>query len=157
MCQLFWLDAYSQSPRPDFSGTWELSSIQKGHKPKKYKEIRIIDHRDPTVGVTIRESFDKKEVVRSQIFFTDERGEKNFFGRDDDIVESKTRWKRKAILILRDFSVPVNGDENNRARMRHTTIWKLSKNQKKMIESVSVSYFGSIKMLVRRRVYKRTD
>jgi len=131
-----------QTNRPNFSGTWELTKIKNARKSKTFeKEIRIIEHKDPLLKVTVRTFQGKKEIVSNRLYYTDKRGEKNRVGKDNKEINTTTRWRRKALLIEAIFVRPLNmPPSGSTVRMTETTKWKLSKDGKTLTETTSMRF-----------------
>ena len=146
-----------QDSKPDFSGTWELTKIERGPKLKKFSEKRTIKHDDPTIEIEAVTVHANKKVVSEFTYFTDQRGEKNFSDRDKVILTTKTRWRRKTILVEYKAGAPVNGDEKNRMTLSYTIAWRLSKDKRKMTETFSVRSPLGIKFVKSKRIYSRID
>jgi len=147
-----------QTNRPNFSGTWELTKIKNARKSKTFeKEIRIIEHKDPLLKVTVRTFEGKKEIVSNRIYYTDKRGEKNTIGKDNETVTTTTRLRRKAVLIRNKFEVPLNGTiPKSTIKMTETTKWKLSKDGKTLTETIRIWWvFGNLTNA--KRIYSRVD
>ncbi len=104
----------SKKEKPNFSGMWESSqTIVYGFESSKaFTEITskiLIEHNDNIFKKTIThisEYLDenkklikrKEEIIPSQTFYLDDRGEINL-GEDNESVESSTKWDGRIIVF----------------------------------------------------------
>ena len=95
----------AQSAVPNFSGTWSLDAAKSDFGPIPGPEsiVMVIDHREPTLKVTVTQKGPQGETANDSTYTTDGKDNVNKMRSPagDQDVKSTTKWNGKILATTR--------------------------------------------------------
>jgi hypothetical protein len=99
------ISAAAQSALPNFTGTWKLDAANSdfGPMPPPDSIVMVIDHREPTLKVTVTQKSQMGDTSNDSTYTTDGKDNVNKMRSPagDQDVKSITKWNGKALATSR--------------------------------------------------------
>ena len=99
------MTAAAQSAVPNFSGTWSLDAAKSDFGPIPGPEsiVIVIDHKEPTLKVTVTQKGPQGETANDSTYTTDGKDNMNKMRSPagDQDVKSTTKWNGKILATTR--------------------------------------------------------